>query len=76
MWDGSARIHGPREHSVMKRLLLLAIVVLMMSAGSTEAARNRYSSNRSFNRNSGIFSRMMELERRKNARLREMFFDR
>lgn len=60
----------------MKRLLLLAIAVLMMSTGSTEAARNRYSSYRSSNGNGGAFSRLMELERRKNERLRQIFFGR
>ncbi len=60
----------------MKRLILLAVAALMLSTGSTEAARNRYSSYRSNNGNGGVFSRMMELERRKNARLRQIFLGR
>lgn len=60
----------------MTRLFLLAIAVLMLSTGSTEAARSRSSGYRSNNGNGGVFNRMMELERQKNARLRQIFFGR
>jgi hypothetical protein len=59
----------------MKQLLLIAVAVLVMSTGSTQAARR----DRAVYRQSGqggVFSRMMELERRKNERLREIFLRR
>jgi hypothetical protein len=59
----------------MKRLFLIAVALLLFGNGSTEAARNRYPTYRSANRG-GVFSRLMELERRKNERLRQIIFGR
>lgn len=60
----------------MKRLLLLAVAVLILSAGSSEAAGNRTRVYRQARTNGGVVSRMIELERRKNAWLRQTFFGR
>ena len=61
----------------MKRVFLIAVALLMLTTGSSnsDAAGRRYRSYRASN-GGGLFSRMMELERRKNERLREIFFGR
>ena len=60
----------------MKRIFLLAVAMLMltMTSGSTEAANGRRGY-QAPNRNSP-FSRMMEMERRKNAWIRRNIFGR
>jgi hypothetical protein len=59
----------------MKRLCLIAVALVVLSVSTTHAAGNRSAAYRSGNRG-GFFSRLMELERRKNERIRQFFFGR
>ncbi len=59
----------------MKQLFFLAVAIVVLSAGSTQAARRQRTATYT-QPGQGVFSRMMELERRKNARLREIFLGR
>lgn len=60
----------------MKKLFLLAVAMLMLTipSGSTEAANGRRGYQNS--NTGGPFSRMMEMERRKNAWIRRNVFGR
>jgi len=59
----------------MKRMFFVAMALLMLaSTGSAQMGR-RYNGGYQPQRG-GVFSRMMELERRKNAWLRETFLGR
>ena len=60
----------------MKQLFLIAVAVLVLSTGSTKADRRDRNATYRQSGQGGVFSRMMELERRKNARLREIFLRR
>lgn len=59
----------------MKRLFFLAVALLLLWTGSSEAQIGR---NRQFRSNNGggPVSRLIELERRKNAWLRRTFLER
>ncbi|MFO0916983.1 MAG: hypothetical protein U0872_01545 [Planctomycetaceae bacterium] len=59
----------------MKHVLFLAIAIVVLSAGTTHAARRQRTATYGQS-GQGVFSRLMELERRKNERLREIFLRR
>ena len=55
-------------------MIAVALVVIALTANEAQAARRVFSGNgQTVSRGEGPFSRLMELERRKNAALREMF---
>lgn len=60
----------------MKRIILIAVAALMLTTGSARAAGGRQ--NRAYRSSSGNgpISRLVELERRKNAWLRQTFLGR
>ncbi len=62
----------------MKKFILLAVLAasIMTTGGTAEAGSSRSGTYVSQRSNDNIFSRLMELERRKNAALRRMFFGR
>ena len=60
-------------------LAALAIIVLTCSesqASNRRVRTNGYQTSVSSNQGSGPFARLMDMERRKNAALRQMFFGR
>ena len=57
------------------RYLMIAIALgaMALTSGEAQAARRQSSNGQTVSRGDGPFSRLMEMERRKNAALREMF---
>ncbi len=55
-------------------MIAIALVAIALTANEAQAARRIFSGNgQTVSRGEGPFSRLMEMERRKNAALREMF---
>lgn len=55
-------------------MIAVALVVIALTANEAQAARRVSSGNgQTVSRGEGPFGRLMEMERRKNAALREMF---
>ena len=55
-------------------MITVALVTMTLTANEAQAARRVFSGNgQAVSRGEGPFSRLMEIERRKNAALREMF---
>lgn len=57
----------------MKRLLLLSVAAFALIPVCTDSTVEAAPRLRAARSNGGVFSRLMELERRKNERLRQMF---
>ncbi len=64
---------------MQKIVTLAAVTILLLACSDTQAANRRVRTTGTYvssNQGNGPFARLMELERRKNAALRQMFFSR